>query len=323
MTGRLGRLLWCGAMVCAMMLACTVSCRAAEPIQMLFHAGAGQRSSLMDISKLFEKKFPNVEINFSFKGSGYFLADIERSHEGDLYMPGEEFYLLQAVERGFADAYDPVKDVPAYFMTVIIVPKGNPAKIQKIEDFARPGLKVSLGNPKACAIGIWHEKIFIKAGIWDQVKKNEAHSAKCIPEVATAVQQKVADASIVWATTAVLYLKDVDIIPIEPQYRGFVNLPLATLTTSKHTEMARKIKEFILSSEAKHIFRSHAYAIDPGPLDKDGFCTDGGKASDEDCKWLIEAVKVARDDSIPINAKTCGPLIPEVKRQRKTNRAGD
>jgi len=302
-------------------LACTA--QASEKIEMLFHAGAGQRSSLMDIEKLLSKRYPDLDLNFSFKGAGYFLADIERSGEGDLYMPGEEFYLLQALERGFADPYDAVKDSPAYFMTVIITPKGNPAKVTKIEDFARPGVKVSLGDPAACAIGIWHEKTFKKAGIWDKVKANQVHSAKCIPEVATAVQQKVADASIVWATTAVLYLKDLDIIPIEPQYRGFVNLPIATLTTSKHPEMARKIKDFILSSEAKEIFRSHAYVADPGPLDKDGFCTDGGKASDDDCHWLQEAVKVARDDSIPVNKKTCGPLVGEVKRQCKTNRAGD
>ena len=319
MTGRLGRLIVCGAVVVAV----AAVCKAGEPIQMLFHAGVGQRSSLMDISKLFEKRFPEAEVNFSFKGSGYFIADIERSHEGDLYMPGEEFYLAQARERGYADEYDSIKDSPGYFMTVIIVPKGNPAKIRKIEDFARPGVKVSLGDPKACAIGIWHEKIFTKAGIWDEVRNNQVHSAKCIPEVATAVQQKAVDGSIVWASTAVLYLKDIDTIPIEPQYRGFVSLPLATLTTSQHPEMARKLKEFVLSDEAKKIFRSHAYVIDPGPLDKDGFCTDGGKASADDCKWLVEAVKVARNDSIPMNEKTCGPLVGEVKRQRKTTRAGD
>jgi len=315
----------CGKSVLVVAMVAVLACSvwAGEKETLLFHAGAGQRSSLMDIEKLLSKRYPELDLNFSFKGSGYFLPDIERSGEGDLYMPGEEFYLLQALERGFADEYDSIKDSPGYFMTVIIVPKGNPAKIQKIEDFARPGVKVSLGNPKACAIGIWHEKTFKKAGIWEQVQKNQVHSAKCIPEVATAVQQKVADASIVWATTAVLYLKDIEIVPIEPQYRGFVNLPIATLTTSKHPEMAHKVKDFILSSEAKEVFRSHAYVVDPGPLDKDGFCTDDGKASEEDCKWLVEAVKVARDDSIPVNKKTCGHLVGEVKRQRKTTRAGD
>ena len=56
--------------------------------RMLFHAGVGQRSSLNEIKDLFQQRHPDVEVNFSYKGSGYFIADITRSQEGDLYMPG-------------------------------------------------------------------------------------------------------------------------------------------------------------------------------------------------------------------------------------------
>jgi hypothetical protein len=33
-------------------------------------------------------------VDFSYKGSGYFIADISASRMGDLYMPGEEYYLV-------------------------------------------------------------------------------------------------------------------------------------------------------------------------------------------------------------------------------------
>jgi molybdate transport system substrate-binding protein len=290
--------------------------------RMLFHAGVGQRSSLNEVKQVFEARHPGLEVNFAYKGSGYFIADIERSKEGDLYMPGEEFYLLQAVQRGFITDYNPETDIPAYFMVVIVTPRGNPKNIQKLEDFARPGVRVGLGNPKACAIGIWGEKTFKKAGIWDAVKKNQRHSAKCIAEAATAPQHKVVDAALVWSTTAVLYLRDLEIIPIEPRYRGFVRLPVAVLEFAKHPELARELKKFILSDEGKGIFRSHAYTIDPGPLDEQGFCLDGGKASEEDCKWLVESAKVCKDESLPVNVETCGHLLKEVIRQRKTKRAG-
>jgi len=293
-----------------------------EKERMLFHAGVGQRSSLNEVKEVFESRHPGLEVNFAYKGSGYFIADIERSKKGDLYMPGEEFYLLQAVQRGFITDYNPETDIPAYFMVVIVTPRGNPKNIQKLEDFARPGVRVSLGNPKACAIGIWGKKTFEKAGIWDAVKKNQKHEAKCIAEAATAPQHKVVDAALVWSTTAVLYLRDLEIIPIEPRYRGFVRLPVAVLEFAEHPELARELKAFILSDEGKEIFRSHAYTIDPGPLDAEGFCTDGGKASAEDCKWLVEAAKVVKDETLPVNVSTCGHLLKEVIRQRKTKRAG-
>jgi len=309
--------------VIATLLAACIGC-GEEENTMLFHAGAGQRSSLLDIKKAFEARRPDVSINFSFKGSGFFIADIERSKEGDLYLPGEEFYVLQAFERGFLEPYDPDKDVAAYFMPVIMTPKGNPKNVRKVADFARPGVRVSLANPKSAAIGIWHQKVFKKAGIWEQVRKNQVQSPKCAPEVLTGVQHAVVDATIMWSSTAVLALRDIEIIPLEPEYRGFAKLPVGVVRPPycKHPKVARELKDFILSDEGKAIFRSHAYVIDPGPLDEDGFCADGGEASAEDCRWIVQAARVCKDESLPVNEQTCGCLIKEVRRQRQTKRAG-
>lgn len=290
--------------------------------RMLFHAGVGQRSSLNEIKSIFQARYPDVEVNFSYKGSGYFIADITRSQEGDLYMPGEEFYLLQAVERGFITDYNPQTDIPAHFTTVIITPRGNPKNIQKLEDLARPGIRVGLGNPKACAIGIWHEKMFRKAGVWDGVAANAVMSAKCIPELGNATQHKAIDGTVVWSTTAILYLRDVEIIPIEPEYRAIVRLPIATLKFSRHPDMAHKLKAFILSEEGRSVFESHAYIVNRVPTDEDAFENDGGKATDQMMKWLVNAARAVKEPSYEVSEETVGPLVREVLRQRKTERAG-
>jgi len=289
---------------------------------LLFHAGLGQRMALNEVKEVFEKREPDIKVNYSYKGSGYFIADITRSKQGDLFMPGEEFYLLQAVERGFLTDYNPQTDIPAYFVTAIITPKGNPANIKGIEDFARPGLRVGLGNPRACAIGIWHEKTFKKAGIWDKVQANATMSAKCIPELGNATQHKAIDATIVWTTTAVLYLRDVEIIPIEHQYRGIIRLPLGVLKFARYREEAQKLMDFILSEEGRAIFHKHAYAVNPViPVDKEGFCMDG--TTDKDMEYLVHAAKAVKDESFPVTKDTVGDLVEEVLRQRKTERAGD
>ncbi len=196
-------------LLCIVMLSSAGGCifRNGDTV-LIFHAGAGQRSSLDEIRNVYMRLHPGVEIDFNYKGSGYFLADLARSHEGDLYMPGEEFYLLQALQRGYVASYDPAKDVVASFVTVALTPRGNPAGIRSVMDFARPGVRVGIGNPQACAIGLWHEKIFKRAGIWEAVRRNAVMSAKCIPELGNAAQHRAVDATIVWATTAVLYLRD-------------------------------------------------------------------------------------------------------------------
>jgi len=207
-------------------------------------------------------------------------------------------------------------------MTVITTPIGNPANIQSIKDFARPGVRVCLGNPTACAIGIWHEKTFKRAGIWEGVQKNQAQSAKCIAEVLTSVQNRIVDAAVMWSSTAVLALRDVEIIPIEPEYRGFVRLPVAVTSFARHPKLANQLKEFILSEEGAYIFETHAYVTDPGPLDEDGFCTDGGAASDRYARWLVNAAAEAKDVDEPIDEELVGSLVIEVERQRLTRRAG-
>ncbi len=294
-------------------------CKRESPA-LLFHAGAGQRSSLDEIASVFMARNPGVRVDFSYKGSGYFIADIAASRMGDLYMPGEEYYLLQAVEKGFISTYNPDTDIAAHFITVIITPKGNPKSIRTINDFSRPGVRVGLADPEAAAIGLWQEKTFTKAGIWDQVKKNATMFAKCIPELGNATQLGAIDATIVWATTAVLYLKDIEIVPIEPKYRGLVRLPVAPLTFSKQPELARKLKAFILSEAGREIFHSHAYGIEVGPRDGEGFCADEGEATAEDMKWLVEAARVAKSPVIPVSRDTVGHLVKEVARQRTTQR---
>jgi molybdate transport system substrate-binding protein len=290
------------------------------PTHLLFHAGAGQRSSLDEIAAVFAARNPGVRVDFSYKGSGYFIADLTASRMGDLYMPGEEYYLLQAVEKGFITDYKPDTDIAAHFITVIITPKGNPKHITTIADFARPGVRVGLADPEAAAIGLWQEKTFTKAGTWDAVKKNTTMFAKCIPELGNAIQLGAIDATVVWAATALLYLKDIEIVPIEPKYRGLVRLPVALLKLSKQPALARKLKSFILSAEGREIFRSHAYGIEVGPTDAEGFCADDGKATAETMRWLVEAARVAKDPAIPVTRETVGYLVKEVTRQRETRR---
>jgi molybdate transport system substrate-binding protein len=301
-----------------------VSCvQCSREKELLFHAGVGQRSSMTDVQKVFQNKYPNVHVNFSFKGSGYFIADISRSREGDLYMPGEEFYLLQAAERGFIEDYDPDRDIAAYFVTVIMTPRGNPKRIRRIEDFAKPGIRVGLGNPRSCAIGVEHERVFKRAGIWEEVQRNAVFSAKCIAEVGNAAQHKLVDATIAWATTAVLYLRDCEIIPLETKYRGVIRLPVAVMTFSKNPREARLLKDFIFSDTGRAIFLSHAYAVGAVGRDQDGYVPADDTSTDQLMQWLVNAAAIVKEPSRKATYEEVGPLMVEVVRQRKTIRAGN
>ena len=146
---------------------------------------------------------------------------------------------------------------------------------------------------------------------------NAVMSAKCIPELGNATQHGAVDATIVWTTTAVLYLRDVEIVPIAPEYRGIVRLPVAVLNCSKNADAARRLKQFILSDRGKEVFLRHAYAVSVGRTDADGFCVGPGP-TDRLMRWLVAAAAAVKDHSLPVNEAIVGPLVGEVFRQRAT-----
>ena len=62
------------------------------PKSLLVHCGAGIKPPMDELGDLFYEKH-GVKVEYSYKGSGCLLADIALSRRGDLYMPGEIFYM--------------------------------------------------------------------------------------------------------------------------------------------------------------------------------------------------------------------------------------
>ena len=82
-------------------------------------------------------------------GSGVLLAQMSLAGRGDIYIPGDQFFMKQAVDGAFI-----TKQVDAaWWVPVIGVRKGNPKKIASLADLARADIKVGLGEAKSCAIG--------------------------------------------------------------------------------------------------------------------------------------------------------------------------
>ena len=157
----------------------------------------------------------------------------------------------------------------AYFNTVIMTPKNNEKNVCCIGDFTKPSVRVGVGDPKACACGIWHEKIFKKAGIWDKVNKNITMKAFCIPELGNAMKLNHIDATIVWGAVALLYKENVDVYPLDKEYRGIIPIPLGILSFSRNKESAHKFIDFCKSDKGRQIFRKHAFTVDTSQVDSD------------------------------------------------------
>lgn len=225
--------------------------------RLLVHAGAGIRPPLDEIGALYRKQ-TGIRVDYNYKGSGCLLVDISISKKGDVYIPGETFYMDQARCKQL------VRDeqIVAGMETVIVVQKGNPKRITGVKDLARPGLRIGLGDFEAVAAGKAAKEVLEKAGLLKEVVKNRVMSALNVIELGNGVKLNHLDAAIVWDATAALYKpSELTTLPIAEELSVYSPIPAAVLVDSQQPEEAARFVHFLGGPEAARIFRKHGYSV--------------------------------------------------------------
>ncbi len=220
---------------------------------LLVFSGAGLKKPMDEIGKIFEEKY-GIKIQYTYAGAGQNLAQIALTNEGDVFTPGDISFYEAAKKKRLVDSKQDI----AYHIPIIIVPSDNPANIQSLEDLAKPGVKVVLGDPESAAIGKAAMKIFEKAGLSDKVKNNTIATTPTVNELVTYISMKQADASIVWEDNA-KDVADIETIEIPKEKNMIKTVPISTITKSKNKEAAQKFVDFVTSNEGKAIYQKHGF----------------------------------------------------------------
>ncbi len=160
---------------------------------LLVYCGAGMREPMDEIAQVFEKK-EGIKIEYTYGNSAQLLSQIELYQRGDAYMPGALAYIKTAMDKGFVDKNKSV----VYHVITIIVPKGNPAGITTLEDLARPGVRVAIGEPTGPAIGQGTKKMLEKDGLWDTVSANAVVRTATVNELIVYIAMGQADAALIY-----------------------------------------------------------------------------------------------------------------------------
>ncbi len=230
---------------------------------LFLYCGAGLRPAMEDLRADFTQR-TGVPVLVSYAGSGCLLSMLTFARSGDLYMPGERYYVDQAI----ADGHVKEDVTAAYFVAVVMVQKGNPKGIHSLRDLAREDVRVGIGHPDSVACGLVAKKILEKAGLWDAVKANiDARGAYtgAAMELSNALSLKALDAAINWDAMAFPVLQDVEILTLPREQNIDVPVPLAVLTWSRQRDAADQFVEFALSAAGRAHFAEHGYhtAMEP------------------------------------------------------------
>ena len=229
-----------------------------RPGQELFvHCGNSMRPAAEALAAEFEKRY-GIPVRLNFGGSADLLASIELGQRGDLYLPHDP-YAEMLDEKGLLDYYE----VVGHIEPILIVPKGNPAGIEKMEELATRDLAVALPDARYATAGKLIEEAFEKKGLLDRLRANVAMEARGHNEVALALVSGHVDAAMVWSFIATSYKDRVDMI--RPPDADFPRkrVTLCLLTHARNRQAAEQFIKLATSEFGRQVFRERGYLLDP------------------------------------------------------------
>lgn len=236
--------------------------REAGPTVIRLYAGAGLKPPVHEAIELFQRRH-DVRVEVDYGASNLLLSRLRLMEEGDLFLPGDAFYIDEAESLGLVGER---RDI-AEFVPVILVQPGNPLNISAVADLMQPGLRLAIADERAAAIGRLTPVIFALHGIdAEDLAKRVVFTSVTAPELAQAVALGHADATIVWYPVAMQYQALSDIIAIPAEANRISPVSIALLSASTEAREARAFMDFLVGPAGQDCFRRHHYhTVDPTP----------------------------------------------------------
>lgn len=146
---------------------------------------------------------------------------------------------------------------------VIVTPLGNPAKIESLQDLAKPGVKVILPLGASPPGGEAVMGILKKANIEQAVLKNTINKESCVIKMMPAIINGEGAASIVERrlTRQPAFSGKVEVIPISEAFfpPGPLTFTIGVMKYAKDRALADDYVNFICSNEAQAIFEQYGF----------------------------------------------------------------
>ena len=223
--------------------------------EITFFCGSVNRRAVEPVLEEFQQR-EGVVINTLYNGCGILtgqmrtIVDQKQSAFPDTYMACDVYY-LDTVREMFQEAVN-VSDTEV----VIAVQKGNPRNITEISDLTQPGLRVAVGQPEQCTIGILTREILESEGIHDAMMANvvteTVTSAAVVPTVVTGS----VDAAFVYATDTLAERDKLEVVRISSKASKAVQ-PFSIARSSDQKHLARRL--FAAISRSRQSFESAGF----------------------------------------------------------------
>lgn len=228
-----------------------------EKNSILVFCGSANKPAMEEIAVLFKRE-TGIKVHMIFGGSGTLLSQLELFRKGEIYLPGSPDYIIIGERKKLL--IEGSDRIVAYLVPAIITPAGNPADIHSLDDLAREGLRVAIGNPESVCLGLYGIEILEKSGLLGKVMKNVITFGGSCSKTANLVALRKVDAILGWRVFHFWNPERMDYIPIAPDRIPRISyIPIAIPVFSRDIELSKEFINFVLSSRGQAAYEKYGY----------------------------------------------------------------
>lgn len=283
----------------------------AQPL--VLYCAAGMRPPVEAAIKQYQQEY-GVRVEPQYDGSGALLSTMQATDRGDLYLAADVHYVERARELGLVAESAPL----AIQHAVIAVRKDDPKTdhIQSIEDLlATEGLRLTLADPEVAAISRAARKALDGTDLWQRLWDQKLSSVETVNLVANHLTTEVADAGVIWDSTARQYPK-LRVIRV-PEFQALPKqIEVAVMTSTEHPTEALKLMRYLSARDRglEH-FREFAGEVAEGDkwAERPELLVFAGGLNRPAIEKTIDAFEQREGVSVTDSYNGCGALVGQMR----------
>lgn len=205
------------------------------------------------LTEVFQEIDPSAR--FSFAGSDELARQIREGAPADVYASANAKYPDELFAEGFVEE----PEVFASNRLVVIVPRGNPAGIESVEDVAEPGVEL-LVAAEGVPAGDYTRVVLADLGL-ERALDNVVSNEDDVRGVAGKVALGEADAGFVYLTDAAPVEDDVAVVELPEGAQPPIEYEIAVVAGSENAEAARAFVERVLGPEGRAALERAGFSV--------------------------------------------------------------
>ena len=236
----------------------------APPVTLNVFAAASLTDAFHEIGKQFAAEQAGTDVVFNFAGSNQLATQIGQGAPADVFASANKTQMQAAIDSGRI-----VSGTQQTFVRnrlVVVTPADNPAQLARLQDLAKPGIKIVLAA-KEVPVGQYALDFLDKAeadgslgaGYKDAVLANVVSYEENVRSVLAKVALGEADAGVVYTSDAAVSEGDVQQIEIPDALNTVATYPIATLSDSSNPDLAQQFVDYVLAPAGQQVLEKYGF----------------------------------------------------------------